>query len=221
MKKIYTLMAALLCVGAANATVNFTTKSGEVIESGKTYTWSEYTDMNGLAYFDPEIFIISDTDITVDVTANCTTGQGISLCCGGECESDISVTKKNVNLTANKYLPSNFDYFGTLEDGLFVSTDLSIKQSMTLGGDLTKITVVFSLEGGSVTVLVNDNDLTYSNGELNYQADEETGLALYNANGQCVLNEIVSGKGSLSTSNLETGIYVYKFGNKTGKIFVK
>lgn len=215
------IAAALMFGMAANADVNFV-REGEVLKSGETYTYSEYFDLGTFHMYDPDIYLLSDEDCTVDVTAECTTGQKIGLCCGGQCVNGVTVTKENIALEAGKQLPANFDYNDNLDDDSieFVSTELSVKKVGTLGV-ASKITVVFDIKGTSVTMIENDADFYYSAGNLNYNVADATELALFDAKGNCALRTIVRGAGSIATSNLSQGIYVYTLGDKSGKIFVK
>lgn len=232
MKKIYAFIAAAIVAGSASAqTVNFT-RNNEVIENGSTFEftdvkiedWSEY----GLGYvfkFDPEIYITTTADTKVDVVAECTTGQTINLCCGGNCVNGKTVTKSDIQLTASKPLNTKFDYEGTVMDlaniPSLVSTDLTVYKAGTKTA-LTSITVVFKYgENGVAAVITNDKSFSFANGAINYTVEGNTNAALYNAEGKCVLNTEVNGQGSISTTGIPAGIYIYRLGNKTGKIFIR
>lgn len=230
MKKLYILMAGALLAGAANAqTINFV-REGQVIESGTTLNYNtrnvvfDYGDNKTIFMIDPEISIVSDEDVTVNVVADCTTGQTIQMCCGGQCEQGANVRKSNVFLTANTPLPTKFEYscdMMTDEVPSIVTTELSVSKAQQLGGSECNITVVMDLGDSSVTLIESDKAFRYVDGEIRYDVSEACEASLYDTDGKCVIKAEIEGTGSISTDGLVKGIYVYKLGNKSGKIFVK
>lgn len=231
MKKIYAFIAAALVAGTAAAqTVNFT-QNDNVIANGSTFEYNnaEIEDFSdyGLGYnvkFDPKIYISTTADVKVDVEAVCTTGQKVSLCCGGTCANGVTAVKSDVQLSASTPLESRFDFEGTFSDlsgvPATISTDLTVYKAGTKSV-LTAITVVFHYGNNSVSVITKDNAFSYANGAINYIVDGSAAAALYTTDGKCVLNTEVSGRGSISTTGIAAGVYIYRLGSKTGKILIK
>lgn len=63
--------------------------------------------------YNPELFILSDVDASdLVVSVTCTSGQELSLCCGGECEMGTTVTKSNVSIQAGEKLDAEFHCLG-------------------------------------------------------------------------------------------------------------
>lgn len=232
MKKIYAFIAGILVAGTAAAqTVNFT-QNDKVIDNGSTFEFTaveieDFSDYGlGVSYaFDPKIFIQTSADITVDVVAECTTGQNVQLCCGGACASGVTVTKSGIQLTASEPLSTMFEQMGNVQSAdnipTFVSTDLTVYKAGTKNA-LTSITVVFKYgENGVASVITKDNAFSYANGAISYIVDGSAAAALYTTDGKCVLNTEVSGRGSISTTGIAAGVYIYRLGSKTGKILIK
>lgn len=219
-------MAGLMIAGIANAkTINFIEEeSGNVIPSGSTYTSSNYEDIVVQRLYDPKISVLCDESMTVEMTAECTTGQTIMLCLGGNCVAGTTVTKKNVQLLGGEPMPTQFEYMWMEGEDLpeLVSTNLDIKETGVLGGGASSsIVVVINTNTGAVSTLKVDDTFRYTNGVINYSVEKTSLVELYDTTGKCVLSREVSGNGTISTEGIATGIYMYRVGNKTGKIFVK
>lgn len=64
--------------------------------------------------YNPELFILSDVDASdLVVSVTCTSGQELSLCCGGQCEMGTTVTKSNVSIQAGEKLDAEFHCLGS------------------------------------------------------------------------------------------------------------
>ena len=225
MKK-FTLFAACaaFALGMNAQTVMFTQKGTE-IPDGETLTCTDWTDDGyGTLRCDPEISILSTQNMLVDVTAECLTeDRTVALCCGGACMMGSKVVKNNISLTANVPLPAEFhtEYYDDEPDTPTFITNLYVTEA---GSDtkLTSITVITKGGGNAVSVFEADNTLVrYENGELVYSAGTPCDLVLYSTNGQCVLEQKVSGNGSIKAAELGAGVYVYTIGNKSGKVVIR
>lgn len=219
-------MAGLLMAGSASAqTINFVNAKGEVIESGSTVICNEYEGNEFTGYeYKSGIQILSDENAKVNVKATCLTAN-ITMCCGGLCESGETVEKKDVQLTANTPLDIKLDYFcldTANEDYQNIAVTLDLKSAEFIGGSLSTITVIFNAtEDASVDNIAADSAISYVNGELRYAVEGETAATIFDATGKAVVSTVVSGAGAISTDDLTNGIYVYRVGNKSGKILVK
>lgn len=224
MKK-FTLFAACaaFALGMNAQTVMFTQKGTE-IPDGETLTCTDWTD-DGWGTFtcDPEISILSTQNMLVDVTAECLTeDRTVALCCGGACMMGAKVVKNNISLTANVPFPAEFhtEYYDEPVTPTFI-TNLYVTAA---GSDtkLASITVITKGGDNAVSVFEADNTLVrYENGELVYSAETPCDLVLYSTNGQCVLEQKVSGNGSIKAAELGAGVYVYTIGNKSGKVVIR
>lgn len=219
-------MAGMMITGIANAkTVNFIAEeTGEVIASGTTYTSSNYEDLVVMRMYDPKISVQADESMTVKMTAECTTGQEIQLCFGGTCEAGQTITKNNVRIDGGEAVQCQLEYMWMDGDELpeMVSTNLTVKETGVLGGGAeSSIVVVINTNTGAVSTLKVDNSFRYAEGMINYSVEGATRVELFDTTGKCVMSRDVKGNGSISTEGLGTGIYMYRVGNKSGKIFVK
>ena len=86
---------------------------------------------------------------------------------------------------------------------------------------VNKITVVFDPSSNSVSLVDTKSAFSYSNGTIRFNTDKAESLTIYSSDGRQVLNTVAEGNGSVSTAGLSQGVYIYKFGEKSGKILVK
>lgn len=235
MKKIYMLAAAaILAAGAQAQTLSFTMLNGTPITPGSTVSFNDGEVEIDQAYdwgmwtYDPHIKITSDINGSVNVVANCTTGQSIQMCCGGQCEKGPRVEKNNVALTAGTPLDIAFEYAEEVEGVPNIKVPENVTTEISaeyVGNPASKVEFVLvcnSTEGGIVIgVYEKAGQLTSVNGSLEYSVEDACTLALYSQAGERVLTTEVEGNGAISTVGLAKGVYVYTLGTKSGKLIVK
>ncbi len=97
----------------------------------------------------PELFIMSDVDASdVVVTAECTNGQVIQLCCGGMCEAGTTVTKTGIELKAGQMLDTECHSIGFTESLTEKIKSVEAKISAYYASDLSsKIEFNLTMEG--------------------------------------------------------------------------
>ncbi len=240
MKKIYLLAACALMAGSISAKELSFQMGGKTLVPGETYgcsnvvldtTWdTEYPDIA----IDPHLFLVSDiaaSDVTL--TAECTSGQKIQVCAGGDCAKGTTVTKKDLVLQAGVPFATDFEY--TDVTGKIPAADLNqlpvvVAEVTAMYGEdastAVKVIIAMStaenLKEASVTVIKEDAALRVVEGGLVYNVDKASTIALYDMSGKRVMSANVRGEGQLSTAGLARGIYAYTIsGGKSGKIFVK
>ena len=227
MKKIYLLLAAAALSMSSQAR-EFTFYLGDkVIANNETVN---FTDLQVVDYGDytevtmkPDLYVMSDVFTnTVNITADCTSGQEIMLCAGGSCQQGTTVTKKGVTLQTNKKLPLEFDYYCELDPGQEVPTVTTVIEAVDTEFPETKksFTIVMSNNSGSITVIENAKELRFTEAGLEYNLSAPATLNLYNVDGQLVKSAALSGAGTLAV-DVAAGIYVYTLGDKSGKIYIK
>ncbi len=105
MKKLYMALAlALVAVSAGAANLKFYLGDQEIAQ-GSTVGYSEYEWVEEFEpgvwdiMMKPKIYLESDFFTnTVTITATCTSGHKIQMCCGGQCMSGETVTKSDLTL---------------------------------------------------------------------------------------------------------------------------
>jgi hypothetical protein len=224
MKKITTIaVCAAFALGMQAQDVKFLYEGKEVTNE-ETITCNEwkYDSVNDEYICEPSLSLISSSTQLVDIIAECTSGHYIQMCCGGACMRGVKVTKDGIQLNGGTALPLEFETTYYPEDGTpTVITEMSVNAAGT-DNTLTQITFIAKSGENSVSVYTVDNTLVrYENGELVYSAETPCDLVLYSANGQCVLEQKVSGNGSIKAAELGAGVYVYTIGNKSGKIVIR
>lgn len=223
MKKFYTILAcAAIALGVNAQTVKFYNNDAE-IANGSTAKFHDapYDDAFGWYEFKPDIKLKASSKITVVVKAECTTGQNINLCFGGQCgEEAPTLTSQPCEMTPGEYYPLLYDLSSFDEFEEVISTEISVIDTSD-DSVINHITVVYEPAGNSVSVIESDNAIKYIGGNLYFDVDKAAELSLYSVEGSKVISTVIEGNGSISTTTLAKGIYVYRLGQKTGKIFVK
>lgn len=229
MKKFYTLAAALLTVGALHAADALSFLDGETtIANGETITFSdvefdpEYPEDG--ATFAPDLYLTTNYNTgKLTAIAQCTTGQEISFCFGGNCMAGETVTKEHDGIQPGERLPLMYDvifFDATSLDYAFpvVSTILSVTDESN-PSTATTMTVVFD-RTNSIKTVETGKHVTVANGTFAYILDEAATLNVYNTAGVRVFSTALEGNGSL-TAPLAQGLYIYTLGNETGKFIVR
>lgn len=223
MKKVFTsmlLMAAAFVASAQNFTVTAfegtqTLKDGDVIECG-------YTESLFGADWDPSIVVECNRNLTLTVTADAPAGNKIMFCgLTGQCIqlAGIPDTRSNV-YTAGTKVPMEFHIAG---GNIIEPVDATLK--ITDGTETVNITVTFvneeQPEASIKNVAANGIAVRLQGRTLNFNVDTPAEITLYSISGQTAINRRVSGHGSLNLAQLPAGVYIYRAGNKTGKLILR
>lgn len=233
MVKYYFLAAAaLLSVATADARELKFCQGDKTFANNERFVWSEckiddYGDEGKDYVYDPHISILSDVNASnVTVTAKCTSGQSIQLCCGGSCEVGPQITKQNIAVTANTPLATQLEQMGSTSSADELIPHVEVELTAQYADDdasLIKLEVVFDTNSGVSTVTV-DNDFYATQGAIVYNIAGASEMSLYDMKGRRVLGATLSGNGTISTDGLSKGLYVYTLDGsttKSGKIFVR
>lgn len=233
MKKIYMIAAAaLLTVTTAGARELKFCQGDKVFNAQDRLVWNqckiEDYGADGKNYvYDPGISILSDVYANdVIVTATCTTGQNIQLCCGGSCEKGTSLTKRNIEVKAGVPLASQLEQTGETYSADEPIPHVEVELTAQYADDpssLIKLEIVFD-SGTGITTIVADNDFCAVQGGIRYNLTGASEVNLYDMTGRRVFSEKVSGSGIIPTAALPVGIYVYCVegsARRTGKLFVR
>lgn len=225
MKKIFTsmlLMAAAFVASAQNFTVTAfegtqTLKDGDVIECG-------YTEGMFGATWDPSIVVECNKDLKLTVTADAEKpAEGAVQFCGltGQCQrlNGTPETRSNV-YTAGSKVPMQLDIIG---GNVVEPVNATLK--ITDGTETVNITVTFvneeQPEASIKNVAANGIAVRLQGRTLNFNVDTPAEITLYSISGQTAINRRVSGHGSLNLAQLPAGVYIYRAGNKTGKLILR
>lgn len=228
MKKLYLLMAcAAMTLGAQAVNLKFMLGDQE-ITPGSTVKFTEYSAEEferGVwdILMKPDLSIVSDFFTnTVTVTATCTSGQNIQMCCGGNCAKGESVTKEDLTLRQNQPLSLDFEFMETEYEGDEVPDVITRFTATDDGGDPVEFTLVM---GPGASALETIGGVAESvqpvTGGIAWSVADATTLDLYSVAGTRVLSVLCEGNGTVSTSALAPGIYIYTLGANTGKIIIK
>jgi len=228
MKKLYlTLAMALLTIAAQAKELTFSMGETQITPESTVYFDDieiETYDGGMTIIMDPKISLKSDVAANnIIVKAECTSGHTIQLCAGGACEMGASVTKTGVTIGAGEKLPIMFEYMGL---DLAPDTEIPTIETNIIAkyeGDndsMVSFTIVMGKDVNGLAVFETPKSLKCTGRTIEYDLNETTPLTLYSTDGKTALKESLSGNGSLSTSNLRPGIYIYTLGKEKGKLYI-
>lgn len=228
MKKFYlTLLAGLLTFGASARELKFY-NGDQVIENGSTITFENITVDDHGDWFEvemkPDLYLSSDIySKTVNITAECVSGQTIQMCAGGNCLRGTTVAKTGVTLQTNQKLELKFDYVSDFDAGEAIPTVTTVITAVDTKYPATEksFTIIMGQNVASVDVIENNSDITLTPAGIVYTLTTPTDFAIYNITGKQVVATQLNGTGLVETSNLAKGIYIYRAGAVSGKFIVK
>ncbi|MBR5803056.1 MAG: T9SS type A sorting domain-containing protein [Bacteroidaceae bacterium] len=222
MRKIFTLLAAMVCSFASFAQdIQLETKDGQVIENGSTVTiHGEMEDMMIWGQFNSNLHVRNLTDKKQGVYATMKVVSGTSqICWGGSC---VPVMVGNSHTTGMgvvdaesssslliETLVMDADYMNaivscTIEITVWTDKNPDQKVSATVTYTNDPASGIESTEVNSPVVYTKDNVL-YCNAAANAQ------LQVYNVAGNLCKNiRMTSESESLSLEGLNKGIYIYR-----------
>ena len=199
------------------------------ITPGSTLESNKYELIGGLMLqMDPQLYISSDIYTSkATITANCTSGQSIQMCCKGSCESGKTVTKEGVKIQTNEKLPLEFEYFEQTPFSGELPTIVTEFTAQDGTYENTRISFILYMgkEGCYAKAVEADNPIMLVPGGIAYNLPEGGTVELFSITGSSVLKAAVHGIGLLDTSSLGRGVYVYSVSapslSRTGKVVVK
>lgn len=227
MKKIYlSMLALLLCFGVAEARKLTFYIGKTAITPGETVSFEDivvddYGDYREVTMA-PELYLTTDIySSKISITAKCTSGQSVQMCIGGACSKGESITKENITIQTNAFLDLKFDYIVELEGDEAIP--VVVTEFTAVDTAYPETAVAFTLvmgEKGSVTLIENNADLLAVEGGIQYNVEQPATLELVDIQGRKVAEATVDGYGFLPV-DAPAGVYVYTFGEKSGKIYLK
>lgn len=234
MKKLYTLLLALLTVGTVSARELTFYNGTTPIAPGSTVAFPDYNTVDvGGGYFDIEMHpaLYLGTDIftnKVKITAVSTDGKEFELCpTGATCKSGSNVTFEG--LTARPGSPMEVGY-------KWNGYDVTVAEIPTITSTITavdtshpetevSITVVMGPGASGISEITKDKSVRWTAQGLEYDIDGTAAISVYSITGTQVLAVKASGHGTVGTHSLRPGIYIYTVQGdglrQTGKIQVK
>lgn len=224
------LGAVILGIGANAQTLTFKL-GGQTVEPGTTAVFEggdKYEVPGVMATWNcaPEFTVTPSASGTIDVVGKSLTGDEFQMCCNGGCTPGTLINKPGINVTANDPYDLVLEFIGTqMGEDAKIPQNAVIEISAQYNGKpetLTKCNVKFFADGsGVISVVDAKSSLNTLNGALEYSVESPATLNLYSTDGTTVISTEVNGNGSVSTSGLAKGIYLYTLGAKSGKIVVK
>ena len=229
MKKLYMALAlALVAVSAGAANLIFYLGDKEIAQ-GSTVGYSEYEWAEEFEpgvwdiMMKPKIYLESDFFTnTVTITATCTSGHKIQMCCGGQCMSGETVTKSDLTLRQGVKFDLEFDYMNMEYEGEQLPVVTTVIEAVDGAGTPVSFTIVMGPEGASIeNAEIAADQVRYTAAGIEYDVTSACSFSLYSLIGTQVMSATLEGRGTLSVAGLPKGVYVYTLDGKAGKVLVK
>lgn len=230
MKRFLLLALAAVSAAAPLAARELKFYNGDTpLESGIRLESKDFTVTpigNGMVEvaFEPNLYIWSDIFTnTITLTAKCVSGQMIQFCPGGECVAGESVKKENIKINADQKLFLQFEYIAELsenEDIPTVVTELSAVDTKHENVEAS-ITVVMNSSSGVYDIFANDASFRAVSGGIEYNFAAPQEISVYTLLGNKVYSGTVSGSGKIDSSSWASGVYLYRAGKKSGKLYLR
>lgn len=234
MKHLYALLLVILVGGSASARELAFYQGDKKLTSGETLYFADIKveDIGGgykMLTYDPNLSLTTDIySSKIQVTATCTSGQTIQMCCGAQCESGTTVVKNNVKIQTGAMLPLQFEYINYEfqgDDYPVVTTTIKAVDTAYPDTEIT-LNVVMGPNVSSLAKIEAAKSVRYTHAGLEYNLDGQANISVYSITGTQVIAAKVNGSGTLDTHSLRPGIYIYSVtnadGNRTtGKIHVR
>ncbi|MDE7457729.1 MAG: hypothetical protein K2M77_02575 [Muribaculaceae bacterium] len=227
MKKFLLLLAGVSAYMSADAIELTFWMGNQQITPDQTV---KFTDIDIVNYdedgykevkMDPKLSISSNIfSSDVKITATCTSGQSIQMCAGGLCRGGVTVTKEGVTVRPNQKLDLGFDYAGEFDLDETIPTVVTVIEAEDVQESDSKVQFIIEMgeAGASVSTIEVNDDFKAVEGGVAYSADKDCALTITTMSGVNVYTANVSGEGFIS---LDKGLYVYTFGSRSGKIYIK
>lgn len=230
MKKLLLLAAALISLSAQARELTF--YLGETaIKPGEKVEFTGVTLEQAGTGFDvvmaPELYLHSDI-VTSNVTikAECTSGQSIQMCAGGNCMAGTTVTKTGVRIASDQKLPLEFEYMD------YVASEKDVPEVITTFTAVdpkypdTQVTMVVEMKhnAGVGSVSVSVSEVTVTKGAINYKVDSPSVLSIVDITGRTVMRRDIADEGSVDTTSLPCGLYIYRLtgaATRSGKFQIR
>ena len=234
MKKLYTLLLALLTVGTVSARELTFYNGTTPIAPGSTVAFPDYNTVDvGGGYFDIEMHpaLYLGTDIftnKVKITAVSTDGKEFELCpTGATCKSGSNVTFEGLTARPGSPMEVGYKWNGY---GVTVAEIPTITSTITAVDTShpeteVSITVIMGPGASGISEITKDKSVRWTAQGLEYDIDGTAAISVYSITGTQVLAVKASGHGTVGTHSLRPGIYIYTVQGdglrQTGKIQVK
>lgn len=241
MKKLYSLLAAMVCAASLTAQ-NISIKiDGQDVPNGSTHTkyyaedriWNADLE-NYLAGIYPEVIFKSAVNGNVTVTlTSLDKNEDVGFCWGGECEMTFAKTNYKAVKTDVSY---NKTLHGEQDLEIEVIHDTPWTENYTRELDLTvtqkgetftcKIILGVDPEkAAGISGTGSKKPVSFASNTLTFNLGSAATVSLYSVTGSEVLKKDINSTGSVSLSTLPKGVYIYKVNGTskthTGKVVVK
>lgn len=219
--KLFFTSLLMLSVALGASARNFTLSSVKgPVEDGATIVCG-YTEDDGEYIWDPELVLNTNKDGNYTVTASADV-PGLVQFCGitGGCDhlTDTPMSRSG-NFSAGRNVPLQLD----IDVYDMIPQPVKLDVTVTDGSETVSFSVNFVLsETGSInSVKTPSGDLHFSGRNLSYALDSSEMFTLYNISGRSIFSRVLAGSGNIHLGSIPSGVYVYRCGNKTGKVIIK
>lgn len=183
----------------------------------KVETYDDYKEVT----MKPALYLSSSIySSDIKVTATCTSGQSIQVCIAGKCRGGETVTLDGFTVQSNQKTDLGFDYIDEfdLDEPIPTVVTRIEAEDVTESGSNVSFIIEMSEDGASVTEISASDFVKAVDGGIMFNAENQEFLYITNILGINMFADNVSGDGFVA---LPQGLYIYKLGGKSGKIYVR
>ncbi len=219
--KLFFTSLVMLCGALMASAQNFTVSSAQgPVANGATLSCGYFED-DGEYIWDPELKLQTLKEGTYTITASANVPNLVQFCAiSGVCEKlKETPISRSGNFSADRTVLLQLD----IDEYEMISQPVTMDVTVTDGEETVSFTVNFltTETGGINSVKVAGGSLRFSGRNLSYALDSAESFTLYNISGRQVYNRVLTATGNIHLGNVPAGVYVYRCGNKTGKVILK
>lgn len=225
MKKLLLSLACVCAFFSANAIQLSFWLGDQKITPGQTVEFTDITVNTDDGYKDvkmaPDLYLQTSLfSSDIKIVASCTSGQKIAMCAGGKCMGGETVIKENITINTNQKLPLDFDFADEfdIDEEIPTVTTVIEAEDVTEPGSKIQFVITMGEKNAAVSAIEVFDDLKAVDGGIAYKTEGECTLNVTTLSGVSVFSSNVAGEGIVS---LPQGLYVYSFGERTGKIYIR
>lgn len=235
MKKLYSLLAAMVCAASLTAQNLTVTLDGKNIANGATvekyYAEEEYE--NEWELYELHLRLILTSKVNGECNATLTAvdkADDVEFCALNGCES---ASAKNNYIVSHsnrlrKNTEENLDIHIKHDNKWTENYTRELDLTITQNGETFTCKIILGVDpekAAGINGVGSKRTVSFANNTLTFNIASAATVSLYSVTGSEVLKKDISTAGSISLSTLPKGVYIYKLNGAsktyTGKVVVK
>lgn len=241
MKKLYSLLAAMVCAASLTAQNICIKIDGQDVPNGSTYTkfytedrtWDNDAEMYIPGLYPDVVFSSAVYGNVTAVVTSITKTEDIGFCWGGECintlaSNDYKAVKEGIPYgkvqDREQHLEIEVIHDTPWTENYTRELDLTVTQK----GETFTCKIILGVDpekAAGINGTGSKKPVSFASNTLTFNLGSAATVSLYSVTGSEVLKKDINSTGSVSLSTLPKGVYIYKVNGTskthTGKVVVK